>query len=236
MSYEYRYDSQFQNYIAQFLRVFSGFQYVKDSEGNLERIPVHYGPQDRIVAKIINKRQSFPNTKIPLIAGVMSGIEKNPERKRATDYSGSVSLKLNSDGSYTTLERLIGPSFTINMDVAIIASSTEQLFEIVEQILLVFNPRVSIQLSEDVKDQNYNTEISLEGINNEINYPLGTENKFVSMTLNFSMEARLDYPQKFNDSIIEKIITNLYDNTIENDPQKLSDFEVDVEDVEGDGN
>lgn len=231
--YGYSYNSQFEQYIAMFLRIFSGFQIEKNKDGELERVPVIYGPQDRIVAKIQSNRRSFTNQKLPIISAVMTGLDRNEERKRATDYSGSTPLQFQEDGTYTTVQRLIGPPFKVSMDVSIMASSVQQMFEILEQILLIFNPRISIQKSDDLLDQNYNTEVALTGINDEINYPLGTDQKFVSITLNFEFDARLNYPKKFDGNIIEKIKTNIYDDTIESSPQTISEFETEI-DEEGD--
>lgn len=232
-TYSYNYDRQFEKHIAQFLRIFSGFQYTKDKEGNTERIPVVYGTMDRITASILNRRRNFPNNKLPVIAGNLTGIDKNPEQKRATDYSGETPLKFSEDGNYTTLRRLIGPAFILNMSVYILASSNEQLFEILEQILLVFNPRVTIQKSDDVTDQNYNTEVILDSIQDEINYPLGTESRVVAINLTFSFNVRLNYPKTFDGAIIEKIKANLFDSTFINDPQPLHQFEIDDEEDNG---
>lgn len=213
--YPYNYDGQFSTYIAQFMRILSGFQVQKNVEGDLERVPVVYGNMDRVVSSIIRSgsgdsrnSKTFVNQKIPIIACSLDSIERDNERKRMPDYQNARMLS-KKDGEFEVVNRIIGPPFLLNMSVSILASGSDQLFEILEQILLIFNPRVTIQRSDDVLDQNYLTEVTLENISNELEYPLGTSTRTVQMTLGFSFPIRLNYPKTFDQDYIEKIISKV---------------------------
>jgi len=210
--YPYRYDAQIEKYIQQFMRALSGFQVQdgvdRDNDGSFhtERVPVVYGNMSRIVASILNKRETFPNTKLPMIAANMTGFEQRPEGKKSHFHVDSLSnAQLNLPDGTSSVHRIIGPPYNLTMEVNIYASSTSELFAIVEQILLVFNPRLTIRLSTDGYDPNYITEIILNSIQPEIQYPMGTESRTVMMGMDFTVPVRLSYPKGLSDGIINEI-------------------------------
>lgn len=210
--YEYRRGDQLERHIGQFMRVFSGFQVRDGVERNGEfltkKVPVVYGNMSRIVASVLSKRDFLANSNLPIMAVNMSGISPDPDNRR-TQHHREERVVTKPDGSVGVLERLTGPSFIMNMELSVYASSTTELFDIIEQIVLVFNPRVAIQTSSDLYDADYITEISLSGIQPEMMYPMGTEKPVVMMTLQFEMPIRFKYPKGFGSKIIEQIIANV---------------------------
>lgn len=222
--FPYRYNAQIERYIEQFLRAFSGYQ-VKQSITNttLDRVPVRYGTMDRIVASIQQRRDTYTNNSIPLIAVNMSGISPDVDRKVSHHHEDTISLGNETDG-YTSARKLVGPSFNMTMEVSVWGDSQTQLFEIVEQILLVFNPRITIQVDNSVINSDYLTEIELESINNEVQYPLGTDSQIAIQTMTFNVPIRLNYPHYEGGGVIEEIRGQIFDNTSE--VVKLTDFLV----------
>lgn len=210
--YEYRRGDQLERHIGQFMRVFSGFQVRDGVERNGEfltkKVPVVYGNMSRIVASVLSKRDFLANSNLPIMAVNMSGISPDPDNRR-TQHHREERVVTKPDGNLGVLERLTGPSFIMNMELSVYASSTTELFDIIEQIVLVFNPRVAIQTSSDLYDADYITEISLTGIQPEMMYPMGTEKPVVMMTLQFEMPIRFKYPKGFGSKIIEQIIANV---------------------------
>lgn len=213
--YPYRYGKQFERYLSQFGRVFSGFQ-VQDGVARgssydpyTRRVKLVYGSMSRIVATILNKRESFTNGTLPMMAFNLTGIERDIENKKNSRHVDHVSFR-NTVGDIQAYERLMGPAFIMNIEVAIYASSTTELFSLIEQILLIFNPRVTIQTDTSVFNPDYLTEIELESIDNEINYPLGQEARVVQQSMNFRVPVRLSYPTNTDASFIEDIRARIF--------------------------
>lgn len=208
--YNFRKGDQIERYIGQFMRVFSGFQVQDGVERNnqllTKRVPVVYGNMSRIVATILNKRDFLTNNRIPMIAANMISLEPDPNNKRSPHH---VDIRNVKSPNGAVLNQLSGPAFIMNMELSVYASSTTELFEIVEQILLIFNPRVAIQTSSDLYDSKYITDIALTSIQPEIQYPMGTEQPIVTMSMTFELPIRLKYPRGFSDNIIEQIIANV---------------------------
>lgn len=212
--YPYRNGKQFERYVGQFARVFTGFQ-VKDGvarggEVRTKVVPVVYGGMSRVVATILNKRSTNTTVSIPLIAVNMSGIQVDPDNRRTKHHKDLVSM--HGIGKDATLERLIGPAFIMSMEASIYASSVVELFEILEQILLIFNPRVTIQTDTKATNADCITEITLRDIQPEIQYPIGDSDRTVMMTLTFDVPVRLIYPSEVDrDSLIHSIHGKIID-------------------------
>lgn len=210
MLYPFRYAKQFERYIGQFMRVFSGFQtqdgVARDGSFNLKQVPVVYGGMSRIVASVIQKRGTLQNNRVPMIAVHMEGIEIDMERKRNHHHIGSIPY---NDGSNNALKRIDGPAYNMRMSVSVYASSNSELFSIIEQILLIFNPRVAIQIDNSIENSDYITEIILDDIQKDIQYPLGSDKQVVMMVLNFSVPVRLRYPYDREGATIQQILLNI---------------------------
>lgn len=228
--YPWNYNQQFESYIAQFLRIFSGLQVrdgvERDGEYNFRKVPVYYGNATRIVSEILNKRSTFPNTTLPLMSGHLESLSIDTDRRGPGKYhKDNVSYK-DAQGTFQTRERMIGPSLQMSMTMSIWASSNDEMFQILEQILLIFNPKVTIQKSDNIIDSNYITQVELNDINDQINRPLSSDSKIFQTELSFTSHARMNYPHLAGEGgVIEKIITNVYNDSF-NPPDLLDSITV----------
>lgn len=221
-AYPFNFDKQFEKYVKQFLRIFSGIQVQDgvdrdgDGQNKLRQVPVYYGTPERIVSSVLTKRRSFTNPTVPILAGAIESFELDEERKGPTKYHRESVTYKDSAGNYKQTQRMIGPPMTLNLSLSIYASSNDEMFQLLEQILLIFNPKVTIQKSEDIIDQNYLSQVELVSIDPEFNQPLSTEEKIMITTLQFRTNVRLNYPHvTYDNELIEKIVTNIFDETIE---------------------
>lgn len=208
--YPYRSGQQFKRAISQFMRVFSGFQVPVNEE--MRRIPVVYGGMDRVVASVLQQRDHLTNQRIPMFAVNLTGMSIDVNNKRSPKHIDSIAT-VDPITSRKAVTRMIGPPYLLNFEVNIIASSNTELYEILEQVLLIFNPRVSIFLDSVAKNSDFITEIILENVQSEIQYPMGTDNRLVQMGLTFNVPMRLRYPYEEKDNIIKDIRINLLDES-----------------------
>lgn len=215
MLYPYIFNNQFEKYIAQFMRVFSGFQtkdgVIRDGVNAPRRVPVVYGNMSRVVSSILNKRDSFNANMVPMMAANLAGFDLDASRKKPSAHVDHVTI--NRDLQRVGLDRIIGPPFIMNMEVSIYASSTTEMFSILEQILLIFNPRVAIQVDNRSENSDYITEIELTGIQSEFQYPMGMSKEVIMLTLNFQVPVRLRYPYGIDGGVIESIRLNVFNES-----------------------
>jgi len=222
-TYPYLESRQFERYLSQFMRIFSGFQtqdgVERDGTRNLKRVPVVYGNMSRITAHMLKKGDKYINQKIPVIAVNLESIEVNNEARRSHQHIEEFSNIKTNPSNPRTIQRLLGPPFLLNLSVSIYASSTVELFDIVEQILLIFNPRITLSVDSRALNADHITEIELTNINSELQYPMGMEQQVVVYSLGFQVPVRLRYPVNTNAdspaSFIQQIRWRIFEDSSE---------------------
>lgn len=215
-TYPVRYDRQFEKFTGQFMRALSGIQIEhmgKDPSSTVKRrVGVVWGAMDRVVSGMMsNKSDHLVNQKIPLIAVNLSGIVPDASQRRNPYWNEPIpkrSLQKN-DPKKTALSRIVGQSYTLTYEVNVLASSTSELFMIVEQLLMLFNPRLVIQSDTDIINADYITSVELESVQPDITYPLSQSSQVCVMSLGFSVPVRLRYPADRDSEVVEKIIANI---------------------------
>lgn len=215
-TYPVRYDRQFEKYIGQFMRAISGLQVEngveRDGSKNTRRVDVVWGGMDRVVASIMSKRNDhLVNSRLPIIGVSLSGIVPSAEGKVSPYWNEPIPKRRiqSPPDKPTALHRMVGSMFIMNLDASIYASSTSELFMILEQMLAIFNPRLVIQSDTDIVNSDYITSVSLESIQPEITFPLGQSSQECMMTLGFSVPVRLRYPLDRDSEVLEKIKVNV---------------------------
>ena len=154
------YDGQIRRYITQVVRLLSNFS-VKYGDGTLVRVPVMYGDQDRQAASIVNQNSENAVATAPRIAVYVADLDlardrlsdstfvsKLNIRERAydTDEDGNPTDYNYSQGNQYTVERLMPTPFDLTLKVDIWSTSTDQKLQIIEQMLVLFNPSLEIQI------------------------------------------------------------------------------------------
>lgn len=209
------YNRQFERYIGQFMRAISGLQIENGVERNgtkdPRRVPVVWMAMDRVIASLMAKRNDHQvNSKLPMIGVNMSGLAQVQDSRMSPYWNEPIPKRRMENGKpHTAIQRLVGQQFLMSLDVAVYASSTSELFMILEQLLLIFNPRLVIQSDNDAINSDYITSITLDSIQPEITFPLGQGSQECIMNLGFSMPVRMRYPVDANKEVIDKIIANV---------------------------
>lgn len=216
----YYYAGQFKRYIGQFLRIFSGLQVQDGVDRNgdgikdFRPVKVVYGNMDRIIEKVFQNNATFTNQKLPIISGYLSGLKRADEYVIPKHHNENVTYQNTADNQYHTIARIPGVPYVISMDLYLYASNTDQMFQLLEQILLWFNPTIDFQRSSSVVDWSYITKCSLVGIQDTNNYPIGTDRRVITQTLNFEFVGWLNYNYSDTAGSIQTIITNIKDSSL----------------------
>lgn len=208
----YFYDRQLRGYILQFASVFAGLQVHtgKGQDGVVTAIsvPCVVGNRDRVVSAIMQGNTNNAPIPIPTMSVNLQGLELAPERRKGVGVQDRKTY-LPSQGLFPddlkVAHRIMPIPYNANFELAIYASNTDQLHQILEQILLVFDPVLQIQLSDAPFDWTKITHIELTGINNEENYPVGQDRRILVWSLNFVMPIYLSAPMDLKRNVIEQI-------------------------------
>jgi hypothetical protein len=220
---QFFYDGQIRKYLVQVMRLFSNFSY-KPAKGDPVQVPIMYGDMTRQVASILRENSENKVPSAPRIAIYMTGLEmdrdrtsdssfvsKRHVRERAYDQEGKEYL--NFQGKNYTIERLMPTPYKLTINVDIWTTNTTQKLQLIEQILMLFNPSLEIQTTDNYLDWTSLTVVNLENVNlSNRTIPTGTESEIDIAQLTFSTPIYISPPAKVKRlGVVTNIITSIFD-------------------------
>lgn len=214
----YWYDGQLRQYLLQFVSIFHGLQ-VQTGIGECDvpefiSVPIVVGNKDRVVAAIMSGNTQNRTFALPTMSAYMTGIGRADERRRAPGLVDQrVTMKTGGifPEDLTVIKRVMPVPYNMTLELAIYASNTQQMHQILEQILVLFNPDLQIQKSDGPFDWTKITNVTLDDIANDENYPAGTERRMIVWTLTFTMPVWIGIPMGIKDDLVRKIIIQIGD-------------------------
>lgn len=213
----YYYEEQLRKYMLQFCNIFTGLR-VKTGKGECGTpefitVPVRLGSKDRVVAAIESGNTQNKQISVPMMAAHMNGLTLDTSRKGI----GVVDRRtyLPQGGVYPddlrTAVRVMPIPYIMQMELSIYASNTDQLHQMLEQLLVLFDPRLQIQKNDAALDWTKITDVELVALSREENYPAGGDRRILVYTLSFDMPIYLSTPMDIRDEVVRKIFIQIGD-------------------------
>jgi hypothetical protein len=204
---QFFYDGQIRRYLLQVIRLMSNFV-VKYGDGTLVRVPVMYGDADRQAASVIKQNSENTVLSAPRISIWINELELDTNRLADSSYVGKVHIReravdditgeyLNTQGDNYTVERLMPTPYKLSLKVDIWSANTDQKLQLLEQILMLFNPSLEIQTTDNYIDWTSLSVVDLTGITfSSRSIPVGTTNEIDVATLSLSTPIWISPPAK----------------------------------------
>ena len=236
------YDGQIRRYLTQTIRVFSNFV-VKYADGTLVRIPVMYGDQDRQVASIIRNNSENKVSSVPRIAVYITSLSLDRERlsdatfvskvhvrEREVDDTVAPKAYTQGQGRNYTIERIMPNPFKLTMKIDIWAANTDQKLQILEQILILFNPSLELQTTDNYVDWTSLTVLNLNDIAwSSKQVPVGNDTPIDIASLTVDTPIWLSPPVKVKHlGVITKIVASLWEGSNSAPGQYIDGLGVDM--------
>ena len=223
------YDEQIRRFLLQYIRAFSNFQveYGKDRNGNttLLTVPVKYGDSTRMVSSILRENSENKIIPTPMISCYITGLEYNPERRQDPTFVDKKHIRMRKfdintntyntqQGNAFTIERLMPVPYTLQMATDIWTSNTNQKLQLMEQILVLFNPALEIQSTDNYLDWTSLSYIELQQVQfSNRSVPVGVDEQIGIATLSFTVPIFLTAPAKVKKlGVINKIVASIFDD------------------------
>ena len=216
------YDGQIRRYITQLVRLMSNFSY-KDGKSNLVQIPVMYGDLTRQVANIIRENSENKIPSAPRMAVYITGLAMDQNRLADSSYINKVNIReqafdsagneyLNKEGKNYTVERLMPTPYTLTVNVDVWSSNTDQKLQILEQILMLFNPSLEIQTTDNYIDWTSLSVVNLENITfSSRSVPVGVDSEIDVATLTFNTPIFISPPVKVKRlGVITQVVQSIF--------------------------
>ena len=224
---DYFYDSQCRKFLTQFGTIFSllDVQFGSDQKGNpiLRRVPVMYGDMSRQAAAVLNQNSASTMPTVPMISYYVSGMEYDQRRTQEPYYIDKSTIRQRSfnrdtgqyetvQGNAFTVERPMPVPYTMRVTVDIWTSSSQQKFEIFEQLGSLFNPSLEIQSTDNYLDWTSLSVVYQDGLNwTSRSVPQGTGNPIDITSWKFYMPIWISSPIKVSKlGLIQKVSASIY--------------------------
>ena len=223
---DYTYDGQIRRYVTQFMRIFIGFKYRTGGTTIEDRhVPVTYGDITRQVASILRDNSENKLPTVPKISCYITGLELDSSRlsdptfvsklhirQRKYTGTGNTVEYQNTQGGGYTVERLMPSPYLLSMKADIWTSNTDQKLQLIEQILVMFNPSLEIQTTDNFIDWTSLSVVNIKNINfTSRTIPQGTESDIDVCSLEFNMPIWISAPAKVKKlGVVQTIIANVF--------------------------
>jgi hypothetical protein len=230
------YDAQIRKYLLQFVRVFGSFTVQKgsDQQGNpvYETVPARYGDMSRQVGHIIKENSENTLNTVPFISCYVQSLNMKPDLRRYPQFEETLKViekkfdraqhqYVNEPGDSYDVKRYQPVPYELTMTVDIWTSNTDQKLQLLEQILVLFNPGINLHTNQNVLDWTALAYLELTDTTwSSRSLPSGADDVIDVATLTFQMPIFINPPVEVRRmNIIHTILTQLH--TLD-----LEDFET----------
>jgi len=229
MAQEFFYDGQIRRFITQFMRMVSNLQVEFGKTGSgaqaLQRVPVYYGDSSRQVASILKNNSENMLSAVPAMAVYVSALQYDRERVQDPFFVSKVRIRerlydpvtgvyLHEQGDLVSVDRPMPVPYRLTLKVDVWTSNTEQKLQLLEQLMVLFNPALEIQSSDNYVDWASLTAVFLTDVNwSSRTVPVGTEEPIDIATMTFEIPIWISAPVAVKQfGVIKKIIASVYDS------------------------
>jgi hypothetical protein len=210
----YFYDAQLRGYIIQFMAIFSGLKVRVGKNSNVDSsndfvdVPVRYGNSSRIVDAILTENTQNKPLSLPIMSVNMAGIDIATHRLKGIGTQTRASV-LPLGGSLPDDLKVVYKQQPVPydgmMELSIYTSNEHEHFQILEQILMIFDPTLQIQTSDDIHDFIRITQVELKSIDFATNYPKLADKRVIVTSLNFLVWFYLAPPVNIKTNFIKAV-------------------------------
>jgi hypothetical protein len=223
------YDEQIRRFMLQFARIFSNFnvEYGRDEEGanhTLIRVPVKYGDWSRQAQTVLNNNSASTMPSTPMMTFYITALDYDRPRIQEPNFISTIAVRQRTydadtdtyettQGNAFTIDRLMPVPYKLTMNLDIWTSNTNQKFQLLEQILVLFNPALEIQGTDNYIDWTSLSVCELQSTKwSSRTVPIGTDNSIDISTLTFTLPIWLSSPAKVKKlGVVERIVANVFD-------------------------
>jgi len=224
---QYWYDEQVRRYILQFIRIFHAFKVAEGGRNGEDvkynTVPVRYADPSRMVSHLLRENSENVINSTPFIGVSIASLALARDRtqdpfftdtKSVTErkYDEATESYSNEQGNQYTINRYMPVPFNLSMQVDIWTPNTDTKLQLMEQILVLFNPTIQLQQNTNPFDWTQIVEVELTDIQfNNRTLPQGVDEQIDVSTLTFQLPIWINPPAKVKrQSIIHEIQTNVF--------------------------
>lgn len=229
---QFFYDENIRRYLLQFVRVFGSFTVQKgfDAQNNpvYEQVPARYGDMSRNVGHILKENSENKINTVPFISCYIQSLNMKPDLRRYPQFEETLHIiekkfdqeqhkYVDDPGQGYNVKRYQPVPYLLTLNVDIWTSNIEQKLQLLEQILVLFNPGINLHTNQNVVDWSSLAYLELTDTTwSSRSLPSGADDVIDISTLTFEMPIFINPPAEVRRlNIIHTILTNLH--TLDNE-------------------
>jgi hypothetical protein len=186
-----------------------------------------YGDQDRQVGNIIRQNSENKINSMPRIAVYITNLEMEKDRLADATFVGKMHIRerdieynpeterdeyTSTEGTNYTIERIMPTPYKLTVKADIWTSSTEQKLQLLEQMMMLFNPSLEIQTTDNYVDWTSLSVIYMDNIDfSSRSIPVGQDTPIDIATMTLSMPIWISPPSKVKRlGVIESVSMGMF--------------------------
>lgn len=213
---DFYYNHQLKNYLIQFMTIFADMRVELGRRNEADRrqaiVPVYSASKDRVVAAIKSENTQNKPIRLPTMSAHLVNLDLAPERRKGIPNNRRNTFMpaggLFPDDIGVAEQRMPVP-YNATYELSVWASNQDQHYQILEQILMLFNPILQIQTSDEPFDWTKITTVELQGIGLEENFPAGGDRRIIRTTLSFLVPIYLSVPANVHNRYVKDIFVRI---------------------------
>lgn len=222
------YDKQIRRYLIQLIRIFSHFNVREytDKGVNYNRVPCRYADSSRMVTHIMRNNSENIINSTPFISVSIQSLKYEQSRTQEPynvdtiqvaerEFDRQTNTYQNGPGNLYTVNRYMPVPYNLTIQVDIWTPNTDTKLQILEQLMVIFNPSIQIQSTNNPLDWSSIFEVTLTDVNwSNRSIPQGVDEIIDIATMTFEVPIWINPPaQVKRQQIIQTIVTNIFTDT-----------------------
>ena len=222
------YDEQIRRYLIQLIRIFSHFRVREytDKGVNYNRVPCRYADSSRMVTHIMRNNSENIINSAPFISVAIQSLKYEQSRTQEPfnvdtvqvaerEYDHQNNVYGDGPGNLYTVHRYMPVPYNMTIQVDIWSPNTDTKLQIMEQLMVIFNPSIQIQSTNNPLDWSSIFEVTLTDVNwSNRTIPTGVDDIIDISTMTFEVPIWINPPaQVKRQQIIQTIVQNIFTDT-----------------------
>ena len=222
------YDQQIRRYLIQLIRIFSHFRVREYTEKgvNYNRVPCRYADSSRMVTHIMRNNSENIINSCPFISVAIQSLKYEQSRTQEPfnvdtvqvaerEYDHQNNVYGDGPGNLYTVHRYMPVPYNLTIQVDIWSPNTDTKLQIMEQLMVIFNPSIQIQSTNNPLDWSSIFEVTLTDVNwSNRTIPTGVDDIIDIATMTFEVPIWINPPaQVKRQQIIQTIVQNIFSDT-----------------------
>lgn len=208
---DYYFDNQIKRYVLQFMAIFASMK-IQHDDGEFQQINVRYTSADRVSEAILAGNTQNRPPVFPSFSTRIQAIEMAPQLRKGV---GAMRQTVAAGPGYLpndieVINQKQPIPYIISMSVDLMATNYQHTFQLLEQIMMLFDPVLQIQTSDSYFDPTVITTVELKGFAIEDNVPMDTERRIIKINMDFEFPIYISLPVNITNNLITSIKTNIH--------------------------